>query len=250
MTKKKLFFIICSSLLVCAGALYIFFGSFFHLSFIKIHSDTHLASQKIFFKKKSNIQTHINKYKGQNIWTISLKKMIKKLSAKYPNFIFRAVRKFPNTLLLFFKKKRTAYLLFYNNNLFLLSQQGDINGKASVGDFIDFPVLRGSVFFKKPDIKKQAVSILASLPKDNSILSIKNISEVLYHKKNSSFLLYLINKNYIIELAARLHSKKIKNIIFVLNYLNQKKQDKTWIDARLGKKIIVKKLHLKKAKFK
>jgi len=150
-------------------------------------------------------------------------------------------RKLPNRLVVFLEKKDIALLLLKDEEFFYsVSYEGKIGVKRGLGESLDFPVLRGDIFWNDSFLRKRALSIFLSIPKNNRTFSTQNISEITYNKKNDSLFFYLIPGHFILELRKQLSPMQVQNIDFVLNYLNQRGKQEGIIDARLDKKIIVK----------
>lgn len=241
MRKIKNIFLICLSLSSFLFICYLLLGPFLKISLVEINSSKAIQKSSSYKQMEEELSSLLEKYKGQFLWKVSLKKLAKELKSSYPEFQFHIVRKLPNHLILFLNKKNTALLLFYEGDFFPVSSTGEIGKKKATEESLDFPILRGRSFWKKSDIRKKALDILFSIPETGPLLSIPNLSEILYNEANNSLLFYLIKGSFIIELNKTLDSEKIKNILFVLNYLDQEKDKRNWIDARSDKKIIVKK---------
>ncbi len=243
MEKTKLFFLICVSVILLF-LLFCALGPFSKISVVELNVDRELKKVDSYIKKEEKILSHLNSYKGQFLWQVDLKDFVKEANDFYSGSEVYAVRKFPGRLIVFFRKKDTALLLLKDEGMFYsVSHEGDIGKKRELGESFDFPILRGKVFWLDSHLRKKTLSIFSSIPKTGRFFSAKNISEISYNKSNNSLIFYLLSGYFIVELKNGLHQKKIQNINFVLNYLNQKGYQKGYIDARLGKKIIVKYLN-------
>ena len=241
MKKIKNIFLIFLSIAFPTFIFYLLLGPFLRVSSVEVYTNKEIQKSNSYKQIEDDLSSFLEKYKGQLPWKVSLKKLVEELNSSYPGLKFHAVRKLPNHLIVFLKKKSTALLLFHKGDFFPVSYTGEIGKKKGIEESFDFPILRGKSFWEKSDRRKKALDILTSIPETGQILSVQNLSEILYNETNDSLLFYLIKGDFILELNEALESEKIKNILFVLNYLHQKKDKRNWIDARPDKKIIVKK---------
>ena len=220
---------------------YIFSGPFFKISIIDIKADKGLKKSHFYRAREKQILSHLKSYKGQSLWQVDLKELSDKLDAFYMGAEVYVFRKFPNRLVILLKKKKAALLLLKEPETFYLLFHGGEIGEKNTEALPDLPILRGQLFWDQPPLRKRALDIVSSIPKNNNhLFSVQNISEILYNKTNDSFLFYTISGHFILELKKPVESKKTQNIDFVLNYLNQRGNKGARIDARFDKKIIVK----------
>ena len=243
MKKIKTAILISLSLSFLSFVFYLLLGPFLRISLVEIHFDTELKKSHSYKHIEKELSSSLNKYKGQILWKISLKKLVQELKVLYPDFKTYVVRKLPNRLIVGIEKKNTALLLFHKGGFFPVSYTGELGKKRERGESLDFPILRGKSFLENSDRRKKVLDIITSIPETGRFLSLQNLSEILYNETNDSLLFYLMEGNFILELNEAPGSEKIKNILFVLNYLDEKKDMRSWIDARSVKKIIVKKSH-------
>ena len=217
-------------------------GFFFH--FMKIESvdlkiDPQFNPSHWTAETKQKITSRINGYKGKKIWRVDLEDMAHELKKLYPAGRFRIRRRLPNRIVVFLKESKPLLLLLKGKEAFYpVSAQGDLHPPLAPGRYRDLPVLRGEVFYKNSDLRKQAVSLILSLP-NKELLTLKNISEITYDGKKKVFTLFLIPGHFSLEISGPPEEKRIQNINFVLNYLLQRKMTGRTIDARFEKKIIV-----------
>ena len=240
----KTVFLIFSFSLFTAGAVYIFSSPLSRIFLVELKVDQEVKARKNYKKTEEKILSHLNSYKGKFFWQISLKKLVKKTKNIYPGAEVFAQRKFPNRLTLTLKMKNAPLLLLKEGGEFYsVSPEGELNEKKARGEFLDLPILRGEAFWNHLELRKKALNLLSSLPQQGQGLSVKNISEIAYSPDRGSLLLYLLSSSFIIEMTNPADAGKIQNINFVLNYLKQKGRKTGLIDARIDKKIIVKKLN-------
>ena len=241
MKKVKNIFLILTSVILLAFVIYAFLGPFSRISLVKLKVDEKLKANKIYMTKDQEILSYLNNYKGQWLWSVDLKELVKKLNSIYLEAEIHVVRKFPSQLNVALKKKSTALLLLKEGELFYsVSYEGEIGSPKNIEESFDFPILRGNSFWNDLQLRQRVLSVLSVLPKEGQTFSIQNISEISYNKSNDSLFFHLIFHPFILELKDQPSPKKIKNIDFVLNYLHREKNQGGLIDARLDKKIIVK----------
>ena len=188
-------------------------------------------------QKKINLK--LNDYKGKKIWKVKLENIATDIKKIYPALKIQVTRKLPNRIIVFLQNKDSVALLLKDNGgLYPVSFQGELQTRPSLNQSLDLPILTGKFFEKNKALRKKAIKLLLRFPEKGLLIS-KNVSEVIYNKKNSSFLFVLIPNYLVLELLEDLSSHRIKNINFVLNYLIQKGVKGSRVDVRFDKKIIV-----------
>lgn len=241
MSKIKSILLIIISAVLFVLVVFAFLGPFSKISSVELKTDQDLKNTSSYAKKEKQILSYLNSYKGQRIWTVDLKALVQKINDLYWGSEVYAFRKFPGQLVISLKKKSTALLLLKAGATFYsVSYEAEIGSLRNTGESFDFPILRGTHFWNSLSLRKKALFILSAIPKEGQVFSVQNVSEISYNKLNDSLYFYLISHPFILELKKRPNSEKIKNINFVLNYLNQQGAQGGLIDARLDKKIIVK----------
>lgn len=239
-TKNIFLFVLLISLICFLS--YAFFSPFFKVYPIDLRVNQEIKNIPLYREQEEKILMHLNRYKGHFLWKLNLKSIVQDVHEFYPGAEISVSRKFPNRLIVLLERKQIPLLLFKEGGSFYsVSYEGDIGSKKSSGESLDFPILRGKLFWDDLSLRKRAISVFFHIPRDKSLFSKKNISEISYNKNNDSLLLFLVSSHFVLELKKPPSPKKIKNIEFVLNYLNQRGNQGGYIDARMDKKIIVKK---------
>ena len=209
---------------------------------IELKVSSKLEKQEGFSKKSDQILSYLNQYKTQFLWQVDLKQIIQNIEKMSLGLEVYVQRKYPRQLIVRLNEKKTALLLLKeNSDFYSVSYDGRLGAKKEIKNFPNAPILRGSHFESNQNLRKRVLELLDSIPKQGRVFSIENISEILYDKKQNSFLLYLSTRPLVIKLNSPPLNKKIKNIEFVLEYLKKEEKDSNVIDARPDKKIIVKK---------
>ena len=233
---QRSFFLIFFTLIFYFG-----FFSFSQIDSVELKIDPsfkNFSSDKNFQKK---IEDRLNTYKGKLIWKVNLKNMTEEIKKLHSVGNIYIVRRLPNRIIVFLEKDDFKVIILKNNkDFFPVSYNGEIRSRLDYNQSLNFPVLRGKTFWRDKELRKKIIEILSFLPKEG-LLTAKNVSEVRYSKKNDSFILHLMPKNFIIEWKGLLGLKKIQNINFVLNYMSKEEYPKYYVDARFSKKIIVNK---------
>lgn len=241
-TIRKLFLFLFLGLFICLFGLLLFFFS--KIQFIELKADLKIQNQAVYKSLESNIAAYLNNYKKKYLWSINLTETVKKIESIYSGGEVHVKRKFPNRLIVFIKEEPAFLLLLKQNQFFYsVSKEGYIGSQKRAVDSLNFPILRGKAFEEKLELRQRVLKILQTMPETGKLFSLENISEILYDKDNDSLLFYLVSDYFIVELKEALSLKTIKNINFVLNYLRMQGRTKAFVDARAGKKIIVKKLN-------
>ncbi|MBC6415497.1 MAG: hypothetical protein GDA46_03805 [Bdellovibrionales bacterium] len=237
MKKKILFFSFAFSF-----TLFIVLTLFSTPLSIKLETSPNLKQQASYIEQEKKILSYLNHYKKQSLWNINLKKIIQDIENISSRVKVFARKKYPHQLILLLNEKNTALLLLKeNHNFYPISYEGDLGVKKNLQDILNVPILRGAFFEKNKALRQRILQILQEIPEQGRPLSVQNISEILYHEKHDSFLLYLSTKPFVLEIEKPPSKIKLQNIDFVLNYLKKINRHKAFIDARLDKKIIVKK---------
>jgi len=191
---------------------------------------------------EDKIQNHLKQYKNHFLWQVPLKKILEEIEEINPGLDLYMQRRYPNQLIISFKKKETALLLLTTeSDLYSVAQDGSLGTQKEKTDSLNAPILRGKNFEEDRTLRKKALEFLKPIPPKNFIFSLENLSEILYEKKEESFLIHLSTQPLFIKLPPLLSNQKIKNIEFVLKYLQKEGKTHSFIDASFDKKIIVKK---------
>ena len=206
---------------------------------IHVKLDSSMQSDPSIVQAKNKVSEYLSSYKGKKIWQVSMSKLLKEIQKIYPYGGVQIQRYITGRIDVFLKKSHIiAFILKNDHKFFPVSFSGVIQNTMSEGHHLDRPILRGDIFYHKKNIRTQACSLLEQLPKEG-IFSAKNISEVLFDKNHSGFIVHLIPGHFTLEIPAQLTEQKIKNINFVIKYLLQRERFGNRINARQAKKIIV-----------
>ena len=230
---KKLFI-----LLSWLGAIFFCYQFFLNFFVIKqIEVITH-PIQPTF---AASVQASLEKFRGQPLWKTSLSEVLSVMKEK-PNIEDVWVWKtFPQTLKVKVKFKNSLLILLdeKTGKIYPVTSDGSLLEAQKAFHSLDFPVLRGQIFFKDVEKRKQAFRLVSLLPK-KGLISADQISEV-YEHSDKNLVFSLVGKSKkLIYIPQKLTSKKVFQLEKVMNYLGD--QNITWrvIDLRFSKKIVVK----------
>ena len=196
-------------------------------------------NNSFFFKKTKKLSLFLKKYKNRSVWSLRLKNMTQEIQNIFPSKAIHLRRKFPNIIEIYMKESLPISLLLTEKGQFYpVFWEGKMGSALSANQLLDLPILRGSIFKKHKALRIQVSDLLKILP-EKEVFSPKNISEIVYKPNQKSFTVYLIPHYFILDIKPPWKKKTIKNINFVLNYLIQKEEKATFIDAGFPEKIIV-----------
>lgn len=197
---------------------------------------------------RREIENYLSKYTGQAMGRIDLKKITEDVARIYPAAEVQAARRFPRRLTVFLSQSRPLFLMLKGaGDLLSVFPDGSVRAQRGWDQPLDFPLLRGKSFWESAGLRKQAADFVSALPKKGSLRA-DSISEILYNRKNKSFVFFLMPGDVVLEAKAPASAQKIKNINFVLEYMERKSADKArpraesggWrVNAVSEKKIIV-----------
>ena len=229
------------SLFFIGTLIFAFFFYFTKIENVELKIDSNFKDFYFTKQIENKIVLKLKSYKGKKIWEVNLKNLVFEVKQIYPALKIQVARQLPNRIVVSLKNKEVAVLLLRDSGvLYSVSFQGDLQSRLPTYQSLDLPILRGKAFWKSKVLRQKAIQLLSQIP-ETGLLTPKNISEVIYNNKNSSFLFVLISNDLILESQKEISFKRINNINFVLNYLVQKNIKRSRVDARFDKKIIVNK---------
>ena len=218
--KTALFALAFCALPAAAGFFY-----FSKAEVLELRASPALQQAGGYRRARQKIEDYLKAYKGRAMGRISLKRITEDVSRIYPAAEVHAARRLPRRLTVFLSQGSPLLLLLKGKNVFYsVFSDGTVRAQRGWDQSLDFPLLRGKSFWRRAGLRKRAAALVSSLPKKGWLRS-ENISEILYNKKNDSFVFFLISKNFVLEAGDPMTAQKAKNISFVLNYLDQLNDD-------------------------
>jgi cell division protein FtsQ len=188
------------------------------------------------------IQTKLSVFKGQPLWSVSLRSISKILQEERWIEQFRISREWPSEIKLFIQPHEISYLLWQSKKssdgvFFPVTDRAEILPPIDSTQTPPRAILKGEVFFKDVNQRKKAIEILHSLP-NHEIINSQKLAEVSYDKKEG-FWIKLINNDTQIKLGESDFQMKSARVSEVLDYLEKKDLKARVIDANLSKKVLV-----------
>ena len=233
------------------GFLYLFIGFFLLVGLFSFFSkwgrieEISFNAQKSWLKEEdqsqliNELQHKTQPFVGEWIWLLSIKKL-KKIVISHPKVEqVQILRSWPHRFRVILLPKKPIFLLIGSRKFYPVTAKGGIlNPVSNIQSLPDLPLLRGDVFAKQLQLRKQAVQLFLHLP-EKGIFSQENISEVKYSVKDQNFYFYLLKSGLAVRVGGHLPDFRPDRIESVLKYLVQKKIKWRVIDARFSHKVIV-----------
>ncbi len=176
---------------------------------------------------------------GSWIWQVSIEKLNQKIQKNPKVEEVQILRLWPNKFQIRLLSDEPLLLWMKSNTAFYpVTKKGSLLSPLLLSSLPDLPVLRGKVFFQNKSLRKKAIQIYQYLPQDG-LFSQKNVSEISYLDKDSSFYLYLLHFGSKIRIGENLSEFRPDRVESVLRYLKQKKIKWRVMDARYSQKVVV-----------
>ncbi|MDE0119682.1 MAG: hypothetical protein OXM55_06725 [Bdellovibrionales bacterium] len=218
---------------------------------------------------RSLMESRLQPFIGKKIWKIS-DELIKSIQLEPRVGSVKILRLLPNRLFIYVQPRKPMLVLLHpsSGKIHPLSMNGEILPPLPSKQIPNLPILRGTSFLKKKEIRKSVIQFFHLMPKQGEF-SREAISEVKYSTQDNS-LIFILSKNgksirvgynpvkSQIRGVASVKSEKIpieefkkqkeilhkiniktKRIESVLRYLDQKNIKWRVIDARFSQKIVV-----------
>ena len=177
--------------------------------------------------------------KGRSIFSLSVSDLNSRLKDDNRLSEFKIRKIYPDKIQVEVKLKQMA--------LVFLDKQGGYYPVSPLGELmpsVKLKLVASQVILRGDDLKsnltksRKAVSLLNYM-NEYELLKEKQISEITFSKADG-YAVYLTNNPIVIKLGFKKLESKIKKINRVLEYLYKKDIKDCVIDARLGKKVVVK----------
>jgi cell division protein FtsQ len=184
-------------------------------------------------------RTDIEKLKGQSIWALDVKTLAEQMRKKDWIESVQIQRDWPNRLEISIQPKEFGALFIKTNgDVHPMGMNGEIFNSTSLAKAPDLPVIRGSQFEQKKDLRIQALKLLKSLPSQGSF-SKKTISEIGYDDKEGFWLSVLPSK-ISVKMGFDSDPSREERVSQVIDYLDRNNIQGRVIDANFAKKVLVK----------
>ena len=228
-------FTYCFLLIFSTAITYSFFSKWIRVSDIQITSSQIEEKEQLIKELNQEVKALI----GSWIWQVSIEKLNQKIQ-KHPKVEeVQILRLWPNKFQIRLLSDKPILLWMKNSNTFYpVTQKGSFLYPVSLSSTPNLPILRGSIFFKNQNFRKKAIQIYRYLPQ-KGFFSQKNISEISYSNKDTSFYLHLTYVASKIRIGKNLSEFRPDRVENVLRYLKQKQIKWRVMDARYSKKVVV-----------
>ena len=176
---------------------------------------------------------------GSWIWQVSIKKIQQKIQQNPKVEEVQILRLWPNKFQIRLLSDEPLLLWMKNNKIFYpITKKGSLMSPIPLSSLPNLPILRGKVLFENQSLRQKAIRIYQYLP-ERGLFSQKNISEITYLDKDSSFYIHLEGWGSKIRIGENLSEFRPDRVESVLRYLKQKKIKWRVIDARYSQKVVV-----------
>lgn len=246
MKLKLIFKVICAVLAVPAVLSFAIYtldqNGFFHIKNIEIFLVAR-ESQKNFSKPYvEKLNNTFESYRGKSLIRFSLQNVSEILKSEKWIKEFHITRSWPSELEIQIEPHTLSYLLTDSQRLNQglmrpMTDQGDVLSEIDSRQAPSLALLKGDIFLRDGEKRKQALELLKALPAEGKI-SFENVSEVNYNRKDG-FWLELIRSDLKIKLGEDQFAVKSARVSQVLDYLEKRDLKARVIDANLSKKVLV-----------
>ena len=186
------------------------------------------------------LQIKLSQFIGRPMWQVSFDALKKAVRSEPRVGEVRILRRLPNSFFMHIQSRRPL-LLWLNTQegtLHPLSMDGHILPPLPSQRVPNLPILRGDIFSKDKNIRKQAIRFINLLPEQGEF-SQKALSEIKYAHQEKSLIFILSANGKPVKMGVSVKPAKLKRVESVLRYLNQKNIQWRLIDARFSQKIVV-----------
>ncbi len=217
-------------------------NGFFQIQKIDIVLKTH-ADQKSYAREYiQRLDTQFQKFNGQSLWSFSLQNISEVLRQQKWIKDFRISRSWPSSLEVQIEAFEISLLLTDSQKLNVglmrpVTVDGDILPEIDSRQAPSKALLKGDIFLKNLEKRKQAIDLLKSLPADGK-MGVNSLSEINYNPKEG-FWISMIQSDLKVKLGEDQFAMKSARVSQVMDYLEKKNLKARVIDANLSKKVLV-----------
>lgn len=239
-SSRVLLFILCSFLLLIGYSLTA------ERSLLKINeivvepmpANADLLKQE-FAKVKPDIEMRLKKLKGEFLWEVRIKEVMRELYQDTRIGEVHLMRKLPNILYVRVLPRQSMVLILDDaGDLVPVAPDASLLPALKPSEAPDAPILRGKEFIEDEELRKKAVQMVKEIP-EKGVFSREAISEI-RHSKKEGFWVSLIQSGVRVKIGEDQVAEKSQRVARVLNYLEAEDLKGRVIDASLSKKVLVK----------
>jgi cell division protein FtsQ len=217
-------------------------NGFFRIQKIDIVLKTH-ADQKSYAREYiQRLDTQFQTFNGQSLWSFSLQNISEVLKQQKWIKDFRISRSWPSSLEVQIEAFEISLLLTDSQKLNVglmrpVTVDGDILPEIDSRQAPSKALLKGDIFLKNIEKRKQAIELLKALPADGK-MGVNLLSEINYNPKEG-FWISMIQSDLKVKLGEDQFAMKSARVSQVMDYLEKKNLKARVIDANLSKKVLV-----------
>lgn len=213
-------------------------GPWFGIDHIEIEMDP-ISGQDILFQRiQGDLRKKYQLFNGKKLWEVSIQNL--RSIAEEDSRVKRASvsRRFLDGILVQIRPRDPVLgLVDKRGRVYPVANDASLLPDLPPEEAPDLPYLRGSEFFKKPEMRSKAVHLIAQIPQQGMI-SVASISEIHFLPKEG-FYFTLKQKGIRVLIGDSIPRIKLNHVEQVLNYLTEHQIDGRVIDARFSKKVVV-----------
>lgn len=189
---------------------------------------------------RKKLLTKLQKFIGKKIWQVSFDDLMQDMRSEPRVGPIKILRLLPNRFFIQVQSRKPLLVLLNSskNTIHPLSMDGQVLPPLSADQIPNLPILRGPIFLKKIEVRKQAINFLSLMPEQGDF-SHQEVSEIRYSHQEKSLIFILSKNGKSIKVGYDPTQMKTKRIESVLRYLDQKSIKWRVIDARFSQKIVV-----------
>jgi cell division septal protein FtsQ len=235
---------ITAALAVTSAIIYVAYmtltNPFFKVSDLDIQLASEASQNILFAKIKDSLDTRLKSVKGQYVWQVDISDILGKVEKDLRVKDAKVTRVLPNKILISIIPHTAVGSVMgpSSDKLYPIARDGEVLPSVDVTESPDGPILRGEIFLQDELVRREALKLLLALPEKGS-LSPQQISELHYDKKHG-FSLVVSPGGTEVWMGFDDFTRHGSQAQRVLDYLINQRLTGRIIDARLGKKVVVK----------
>jgi cell division septal protein FtsQ len=208
------------------------------LQSVEILLDPSSRESFLFEKIQSSLQASLAHYNGLPFWKVRLDDVMSDVKNDRRVRIARIQRDFPHHLrVIVVPHEPVMGLLDEKGRVLPVAKDATLLPALTMKDAPNFPLLRGKEFMTDEALRMKAIELLDSIPNEGRFQS-GNISEIL-HSNKYGFEIFLSDQPAEIKMGEGEFDLKAGRVEKVLSYLHNRNMQGRVIDARFGKKVVV-----------
>lgn len=212
---------------------------FFQVSDLTIELADEASQGMLFNKIKDTLDTRLRYLRGRYVWQVDIEEVLNKVQKDLRVKDAKVTRVLPNRILVSVTPFTpiASILTKTSDKLQPVARDGELLPALDATETPDGPILRGEIFVTDKNVRAEAIKLMLALP-ENGSLSISQISEIQYDKSHG-FTLTATPGGTDVWIGFEDFTRHASQAQRVLDYLRSQQLTGRIIDARLGKKVVV-----------